>query len=128
MNQETTTRSDDGLDLGIYIALLCLTAATLAASHFTHGGRIMAVVLALVIASIKASLIGFYYMGLRRERAMMFIILGIGAVAVLILLVGILPDMTFGDFRCAGSSALASCSFAAPVGVRSRSRCFPSSR
>ena len=126
MNQETTTRSDDGLDLGIYIALLCLTAATLAASHFTHGGRIMAVVLALVIASIKASLIGFYYMGLRRERAMMFIILGIGS-SCSDPAVGILPDRPSEILGAPVLPSLASCS-SAPVGVRSRSRCFPSSR
>lgn len=90
--------SDDALDLGVYLALLALTAATLGASLFTHGGRIMAVALALIIASVKASLIGFYFMGLRRERAMMFLIIGIGAVAVGILLVGILPDMTFRRF------------------------------
>lgn len=98
MNQESTIHSDDALDLGVYLSLLALTVATVGVSHFTHGGRIMAVSLALIIASVKASLIGFYFMGLRRERAMMFIILGIGAVAVLILLVGILPDMTFGRF------------------------------
>lgn len=98
MNQDATTHSDDGLDLGIYLSLLTLTVATLAVSHFTHGGRIMAVMLALIIASIKAGLIGFYYMGLRRERAMMFVILGIGVVAVGILLAGILPDMTFARF------------------------------
>ncbi len=98
MNQESSSHSDDGLNLGVYIALLCLTGATLGASLVNHGGRIMAVSLALIIASIKASLIGFYYMGLRRERAMMYVILGIGLVAVLILLVGILPDMTFARF------------------------------
>ncbi|MBI2788536.1 MAG: cytochrome C oxidase subunit IV family protein [Elusimicrobia bacterium] len=98
MNQEHSTHSDDALDLGVYLSLLALTVATLAASRFTHGGRIMAVVLALIIASVKASLIGFYYMGLRRERAMMFIILGIGAVAVGILVAGILPDLTFARF------------------------------
>lgn len=98
MNQETTTHCDDGLDLGVYLSLLALTVATLGVSHFTHGGRIMAVVLALIIATIKASLIGFYYMGLRRERAMMFVILGIGVLAVIILLVGILPDLTFARF------------------------------
>jgi len=98
MSQDTTTHHDDGLDLGVYLTLLALTAATLAVSHFSHGGRIMAVSLAIIIASFKASLIGFYFMGLRRERAMMFVILGIGAAAVLILLVGILPDMTFARF------------------------------
>ena len=98
MNQEPTTHGDDALDFGVYVSLLFLTAATIGASLLTHGGRIMAVSLALIIASVKVSLIGFYYMGLRRERAMMFVILGIGAAAVLILLVGILPDMTFGRF------------------------------
>jgi caa(3)-type oxidase subunit IV len=98
MNPESTTHNDDALDLGVYLALLALTVATIAASHFSHGGRILAVVLALIIASVKASLIGFYFMGLRRERMMTFVILGIGAVAVLILLAGILPDMTFARF------------------------------
>lgn len=98
MSQEITAHTDDELDLGVYLSLLALTAATLAVSHFTHGGRIMAVALALIIATMKAGLIGFYYMGLRRERAMMFVILGIGAVAVGILLVGILPDLTFARF------------------------------
>ena len=98
MNQESSTHNDDALDLGVYLALLALTVATLAVSHFTHGGRIMAVALALIIATMKASLIGFYFMGLRRERATTFVILGIGVLAVLILLVGILPDMTFARF------------------------------
>ena len=98
MNLDSKTHGDDALDLGVYLTLLTLTAATLGVSLFSHGGRIMAVALALIIASAKAGLIGFYYMGLRRERAMMFVILGIGAAAVLILLAGILPDMTFARF------------------------------
>ena len=89
---------DDSLDLGVYLTLLGLTAATLGASLFTHGGRLMAVSLALIIATAKASLIGFYYMGLRRERAMTFVILAVGALAVLVLLTGILPDLTFARF------------------------------
>lgn len=93
-----STHADEGLDLGVYLALLALTAATLAAGHFGYGGRLVAVSLALIIASAKAALIGFYYMGLRRERALTFVILLIGAFAVLALLVGILPDMTFRRF------------------------------
>lgn len=98
MKEESTAHGDDALDLGVYLTLLALTAATLGASLLGHAGRIIAVSLALIIASAKASLIGFYYMGLRRDRAMMFVILGIGAAAVLILLAGILPDMTFARF------------------------------
>lgn len=89
---------DDALDLGVYLSLLALTGATLAAGHFTHGGRIMTISLAVLIATAKAALIGFYFMGLRRERAMTFVILGVGFLAVLILLVGIIPDMTFARF------------------------------
>ncbi|MBI3565384.1 MAG: cytochrome C oxidase subunit IV family protein [Elusimicrobia bacterium] len=98
MKKEIDYHSDESLDLAVYVVLLCLTAATLAASLFSHGGRIMAVSIALVIASMKASFIGFYYMGLRRERALAWYILGVGAVAVLILLIGLLPDMTFARF------------------------------
>lgn len=96
--EKDAAHSDDALDLGVYLSLLALTVATVGAGHFTHGGRIMTVSLALIIAAAKASLIGFYYMGLRRERAMMFVIIGIGAAAVGILLVGVLPDLTFARF------------------------------
>jgi caa(3)-type oxidase subunit IV len=98
MEKELEHHSDEGLDFAVYLCLLGLTAATLAASLLNHGGRIMVVSVALVIATMKASFIGFYYMGLRRERALPWIILGVGAVAVAILFVGLLPDMTFSRF------------------------------
>lgn len=96
MNKESA--HDDGLDLGVYLGLLVLTGATLAAGTAGHQGRIVAVAVALIIASLKASLIGFYYMGLRRERGLVLSALAIGALAVLALLVGILPDLTFRRF------------------------------
>ena len=87
--------SDDDVNLAVYWGLLALTAATLAAGLFGHQGRLMAVCLALIIAALKGSLIGFYYMGLRRERALTYVILGVSLLTALILLVGIFPDMTF---------------------------------
>lgn len=98
MNRELETHSDPALELAVYVVLLVLTALTLSASLFNHGGRIMAVAVALIIASMKASFIAFYYMGLRRERALPWLMIGTGIVAVLILLVGLLPDMTFARF------------------------------
>lgn len=99
MNQALEeSRSDDGINRAIYLGLLALTAATLAAGLLGHKGRLMAVSIALIIAALKGSLIGFYYMGLRRERAMTYVILGIGLLAALILLIGIFPDMTFRRF------------------------------
>lgn len=98
MKNENEAHGDDGLDLAVYVCLLALTAATLAANLLGEQGRLMAVAIALIVASMKAGLIGFYYMGLRRERAMTFVILGVGALAVAALLVGIFPDLTFRRF------------------------------
>ncbi|MBI5630686.1 MAG: cytochrome C oxidase subunit IV family protein [Elusimicrobia bacterium] len=96
MNQPINeTESEDGISLAVYVALLALTAATLAAGMLGRNGRLMAISIAVIIASLKASLIGFYYMGLRRERALTWVILGAGVLAVMILLVGIFPDLTF---------------------------------
>jgi caa(3)-type oxidase subunit IV len=95
MNRGLEEHSDEGLNLGVYLALLLLTAATLTAGLLHVGGRLMVVSVALIIASVKASLIGFYYMGLRRERALTFGIIAVGVVAILILLIGIAPDLTF---------------------------------
>lgn len=89
------SHSDDDVNLAVYLGLLALTAATLVAGQFASKGRLMAVSVALIIAALKGSLIGFYYMGLRRERALTYVILGIGLLTALILLVGIFPDMTF---------------------------------
>ncbi len=98
MNDELEGRCDESLHFGVYLILLALTAATLTASLLHQGGRLMIVSVALIIASLKASLIGFYYMGLRRERALTFAILAAGLIAVIILMIGIVPDMTFARF------------------------------
>lgn len=95
MNRELETHADDAVDLPVYLALLVLTAATLGAGALHLGGRLMAVSVAVLIASFKASLILYYYMGLRRERALIWGVVGTGLLAVLILLVGIYPDLTF---------------------------------
>ncbi len=93
--KELEEGSDDAVNLAVYLSLLALTAATVSAGVLGRSGRLMAVSIALILASAKVSLIGFYYMGLRRERALAFVILGAGLLAVLFLLIGIYPDMTF---------------------------------
>lgn len=87
--------SEDALNLGVYLGLLALTAITLAAGLLSHHGRLLSVSVAIIIAAVKASLIGFYYMGLRRERLLTYVIVAIGLIAVLVLLIGIYPDTTF---------------------------------
>ncbi len=77
---------------GVYLALLILTATTVAAS-LLHLSREGAVLLALFIASVKAALIGWYFMHLNTARAGIWIILLVGLLSVIILAIGIFPDM-----------------------------------
>jgi caa(3)-type oxidase subunit IV len=98
MKHESEPHLDEGVNLGVYLSLLALTGATLGASLFNHTGRLMAVSIALIIASVKASLIAYYFMGLRRERALILLFVAVGFVAVVTLLLGIMPDMTFARF------------------------------
>jgi cytochrome c oxidase subunit IV len=95
MNRETIHEDESGLHLAVYLTLLALTAATLAAGRVNAGGRIMAVSIALIVASFKAGLIAYYFMGLRKERPFVWGVVAVGLLAVAILLAGILPDLTF---------------------------------
>lgn len=83
---------EDRLYLAIYLALLALTAAT-AASALAGLGPMLAVTLALGVAAMKAALIGWYFMHLSHERALIYGVAAAGVVAVVILAVGILPDI-----------------------------------
>lgn len=83
---------EDRLYLAIYLALLALTAVT-AGSALAGLGPLLAVTLALGVASMKAALIGWYFMHLSHERALIYGVAAAGVVAVVILAVGILPDI-----------------------------------
>lgn len=80
------------VDLWVYLALAGLTGLTVASSFFPWA-RLVAVTLALAIASAKAVLIGFYYMHLREEGPLVYGIVLTGLTMVAILTFGILPDM-----------------------------------
>ncbi|MBI3292647.1 MAG: hypothetical protein HYZ73_07570 [Elusimicrobia bacterium] len=76
----------------VYVSLVTLTLLTIG-SFFVGWGRIQSVVLALSIAATKAALIAFYYMRLRAERPLIAGIVVVGMVTVLLLALGILPDV-----------------------------------
>ncbi|MBI4425701.1 MAG: cytochrome C oxidase subunit IV family protein [Elusimicrobia bacterium] len=80
------------LDSAVFMALVALTALTIASSLFAWA-RIMAVTIALAIAAVKAGLIGFYYMDLKDEGPLVYGIVVTGLTALAILCFGILPDM-----------------------------------
>lgn len=85
-------RSEDRLYLGVYLALLALTAVTVA-SALAGVGPLLAVTFAVGVASMKASLIGWYFMHLSHERSLIYGVAVAGVIAVIILAVGILPDI-----------------------------------
>ncbi len=76
----------------VYVGLLCLTVVTVGLAQLGVG-RAAAVLLALVVASLKAGLIGWHFMELKKESGFVYTILGIGVLAVAILAIGILPDV-----------------------------------
>lgn len=77
-----------------YVSLVMLTALTVAASllHLTRGA---AVAFALTVAAVKAAVIGWYFMHLRVERPLVWVVVVVGVVALAILVVGILPDLAW---------------------------------
>lgn len=76
----------------VYVALVAATLFT-AASAFFPFGAVMSVSIALAVAGLKSALIAYYFMHLGSEKGLIVFIFAIGIVAVLILAVGILPDV-----------------------------------
>ena len=78
----------------IFGVLVLLTISTVAAWALGSGeGRILAVTIALAIAFTKGTLILMYFMHLKDEPPVYWAILGIGLLAVIILAIGIFPDV-----------------------------------
>lgn len=79
---------------GVYIALLVLTVVTVGVS-LLHVTRYAAVAIALAVASGKAALIGWYFMHLKSEKPLVWVTLLVGIAAVIILVIGVLPDLAW---------------------------------
>lgn len=75
----------------VFVALLCLTLVTVAVSYL-HLARPAAIALALIIASVKASLVGAFFMHLISERRVIYAVLAL--TAAFFLLVLFLPSLT----------------------------------
>lgn len=75
----------------VFIALLTLTAITVGVSYL-HLEEHEAVIIALIIASFKASLVALFFMRLLSEEKVIFILLGCTVVFFFVLL--FLPLLT----------------------------------
>jgi cytochrome c oxidase subunit 4 len=77
--------------ISVFVALLALTIITVAISRF-HLPIPIAVTVALLVATIKGSLVACYFMHLISERKLIYAVLGLTGVFFVVLLA--LPSLT----------------------------------
>ena len=75
--------------IGVFVTLAALTIVTVAISYL-HLTPVLAVTVALTIATIKASLVGCYFMHLISEKKLIYAVLGITAVFFVAMMIIIL--------------------------------------
>ncbi len=80
--------------IAVFVALLALTIVTVAVSYW-HLPITYAVIVALIIATIKGSLVASYFMHLISERKLIYLTLIITFAFFLVLMV--LPVLTVSD-------------------------------
>ena len=78
----------------VFVALMVLTIVTVAISRF-HLPVHMAVTVALIVATIKGSLVACYFMHLISEKKLIYAVLGVTALFFVALLA--LPVITHSD-------------------------------
>jgi cytochrome c oxidase subunit 4 len=75
----------------VFVTLLCLTFVTVAVSYL-HLPRPQAITLALIIATVKASLVAAFFMHLVSEKKVIYAVLSL--TAAFFVLVMLLPSLT----------------------------------
>jgi cytochrome c oxidase subunit IV len=88
------------LNVKVLGALLVLTVLTVAAAGVNFGSESINTVVAVIIASIKATLVALFFMHLKYEKPINSIILSIGVVTLALFLGFVLVDIdTRADLR-----------------------------
>jgi len=80
----------------IFGILVFLTAITVAVSFYRFNDELVNVLIALFIASIKASCVAFYFMHLKFESKLIYVIIGVPLILCIILVMAIIPDIGHG--------------------------------
>lgn len=99
--------------LGILIALLVLTVITVAVSRFDFGS--MNLVVAMVVASIKAALVALFFMHLKYENPITWLYAGIPIFLLGLLIGGVFIDDPYRKDPKEAVSAAAPSHSAAPA-------------
>ena len=77
---------------GIFLALVVLTVITVAASHVDFGAGWANVVIAMLIASVKAGLVALFFMHLKYENPITWLYVAFPILLIFIMLAGVFVD------------------------------------
>jgi len=80
----------------IFGILVVLTVVTVAASWYRTENELTKVLIALLIASIKASLVALFFMHLKFEGKLIFLILMVPVLLCILLVCALIPDVMHG--------------------------------
>jgi len=82
--------------LAIFLFLVILTVVTVAVAFINIKSELAKVLLALTIASVKAAFVVLYFMHVKFEGKLIYLILIVPVVFCILLVVALIPDITFG--------------------------------
>jgi cytochrome c oxidase subunit 4 len=80
----------------VFGVLVVLTVVTVAVAFLEIHSEIAKVLLALAIASIKASAVAFFFMHLKFEGKLIYLILIVPLLLCILLVVALIPDIVYG--------------------------------
>jgi len=80
----------------IFVALVVLTVVTVAVAFKRFDSEAVNVLLALLIASVKASLVAMYFMHLKFEGKLIYFIAIVPLILCVILVCALIPDVAHG--------------------------------
>ena len=81
----------------IFGLLVALTIITVAVAFIDIRSEIVKVLLALAIASVKASAVAFFFMHLKFEGKLIYLILIVPLLLCILLVVALIPDIVYGS-------------------------------
>jgi cytochrome c oxidase subunit 4 len=80
----------------IFAALVVLTIVTVAVAFVHIESELVKVLVALLIASVKASCVAFFFMHLKFEGKLIYLILIVPLLLCVLLVVALIPDIVYG--------------------------------
>jgi cytochrome c oxidase subunit 4 len=93
--------------LAIFVLLVVLTVLTLIVSFYRFQSEMINVLLALLVASVKAAFVALFFMHLKFEGKLIYVILFVPLALCVILVLALIPDVFMTDpIRNAASSSL----------------------